>query len=429
MAYFYGNLFLRNPELRTMFPLAMDGQRRRLFEALARCVWSSDQQELADYLRDLARDHRKFGVTDKHYRPFCDTLLASLQSSAADWSPQTTAAWRALLDRVATVMTEAARTAAAEPAWWLAEITRHERRRPDLAVLTIRPEAAETLRYRAGQYLSIQLPRWPRTWRRYSIANAPRPDGTLDLHVRAIRGGRVSTALVEQAQPGDSLVLGPPRGSMTLAAAARTGSILCVAGGTGLAPVKAIAEELASQAAGEPVPPVRLVIAARHKSDLYDLPDLQRLAGLCPALTVVPVVSPPGAAARGGLADAAAGQLTPGTSDIFISGPDAMVRAVQRRLARLAPAARIHADTAPPPRPDRRHPPRHSEDVPALDVPALAKAPGMPHRAAPAPAAAARLPGLRSPPRCGRGRARPPFPPELTGLLLPGSVCARAARP
>jgi NAD(P)H-flavin reductase/hemoglobin-like flavoprotein len=346
MAYFYGALLLRNPGLRAMFPPAMAGQRQRLFSALARCVWGADRrQELDAYLRDLARDHRKFGVTGKHYRVFCDALLASLQACGAGWDPATAAAWRALLDHVAAVMSGAADEAAAEPAWWLGEIVRHDRRGPDVAVVTIRPEPGQPVRYQAGQYLSIQVPRWPRVWRCYSAANAPRADGTIDLHVRAVPGGRVSTLLVEQAVPGDRVVIGRARGAMT-ARAAGPGSILCVAGGTGLAPLKALAEELARQ--GPVAPQIRLVTGARDHSDLYDLPGLRRLEAASPSLTVIPVVCPPGAAGRRRLPAEAAAHLTPDTSDIFVSGPDGMVRATIRALAALAPGAAIHADLAPP---------------------------------------------------------------------------------
>lgn len=352
-AYFYGNLFLRHPEMRAMFPLAMDAQRRRLFEALAGCVWGAGQEEaLTAYLADLARDHRKFGVTGKHYRHFSDALLASLHDFRLAWGEETWAAWEALVSRITTTMASAADAAASEPAWWLGEVVRHERRGSDVAVLTVRAEGAQPLRYRPGQCISIQVPQWPRVWRCYSVANAPRADGTLDLHVRAVPGGRVSCLLVEQARPGDGLVIGPARGSMTMAAAAGSGSILCVAGGTGLAPLKALAEELAAAGAG--APPVRLLVGARHHGDLYDLPDLERLAAGCPSLTVIPVAPARGLARPAALPAAAAAQLTPDTADIFVCGPDGMVRATIRRLAALAPGARIHADVPGARRPGRR---------------------------------------------------------------------------
>jgi Oxidoreductase FAD-binding domain len=126
--------------------------------------------------------------------------------------------------------------AAATPPWWTAGVTAHDLRTPHVAVLTLRP--GEPFPYMPGQHLSVQTPRWPRLWRRYSIANAPRDDGLLTLHVRAVDGGLVSNTLVHHLQPGDTLLLGPAEGRMT-ADSASGRPVLCLAGGTGLAPLTA----------------------------------------------------------------------------------------------------------------------------------------------------------------------------------------------
>ena len=98
-------------------------------------------------------------------------------------------------------MTDAAKDDATEaPAWWIATVTGIEMRGPDVAVLTLQPE--QPLSYRPGQYISVRTPHWPRLWRACSIANAPRPDGLLRLHVRAVSGGLVSPILVHQMQAG-----------------------------------------------------------------------------------------------------------------------------------------------------------------------------------------------------------------------------------
>src|SRR6266568_4622996 len=106
----------------------------------------------------------------------------------------------------------------------------------DLAVAPNQP-----LPHRAGQYLTVQCARWPRVWRRYSIANAPRADGLLRLHVRAVPGGWVSGTLVHHTAPGDVLVLGPAAGAM-IADTGASRDVVCAAGGTGLAPLKAIVQ-------------------------------------------------------------------------------------------------------------------------------------------------------------------------------------------
>src|SRR5260221_3526052 len=67
-AHFYALIFLEHPEVRDMFPPMMDLQRDRLIQALVRVVAQADDPDsLADYLRQLGRDHRKFGARPEHY--------------------------------------------------------------------------------------------------------------------------------------------------------------------------------------------------------------------------------------------------------------------------------------------------------------------------------------------------------------------------
>src|SRR5215469_2166117 len=77
MTYFYGQLFAMDTEIRSMFPPAMDVQRRRFFSALARiAAGHDDPPAIAPYLEELGRAHRKFGVQERHYGVFRRALLA-----------------------------------------------------------------------------------------------------------------------------------------------------------------------------------------------------------------------------------------------------------------------------------------------------------------------------------------------------------------
>jgi NAD(P)H-flavin reductase/hemoglobin-like flavoprotein len=353
MAHFFAALFVRNPELRPMFPLTLGECRKQVFGELTRCAWSLHQPEsLAGWFGELGRDHRKFGVTEQHYRLFCDALLATAQAFCAGaWSEQARAAWERALAAVTAAMAGGGTGGTADgagrgPAWWLAEVAEHDLRRPGLAVLALRPD--QPLPYRAGQHVSLQVPRCPRVWREYSIASAPAPDGLLRLHVRAVPGGGVSTALVHQARAGDTVVLGRARGEMT-ADAIRSPQVVCIAGGTGLAPVKAIAEALTSPARPHPQPAVRLFFGARTRAGLYDLADLRRLAGTRPSLTVIPVTSdePGDGGLAGPVTEVALAHLTPGTGDIVVSGPPGMMARAAALVSAAMPAARLHADHLP----------------------------------------------------------------------------------
>jgi NAD(P)H-flavin reductase len=80
------------------------------------------------------------------------------------------------------------------------EIVAHERRTNDIAVITVRTD--QPFPYRPGQYVSVETRWFPGVWRPYSMANAPRADGLIQFHVKAISVGWVSSALVRKAQPG-----------------------------------------------------------------------------------------------------------------------------------------------------------------------------------------------------------------------------------
>ncbi|MER7133641.1 globin domain-containing protein [Streptosporangium saharense] len=350
-AYFYGRLFARNPHLRAMFPPAMDTQRDRLFGALTRIVWSLDSLDgLSSFLGRLGRDHRRYGVLPEHYTTVGDALLATVRRFAAEvWSPEVEAAWRAAYTAAADIMIASAEEdARTSPAWWTAEVVGHELRTPDIAVITLRPD--ERLPYLPGQYVNVQTARWPRVWRPFSIANAPRRDNTVRLHVRSVPGGWVSTTLVEHTRVGDTLTLGAPVGTMTPPSPGR--DVLCVAGGTGLAPLKAIVEHVL--ASDSRPPRIRLLYGARTSRELYDLPDLMRMRSRVPRFEVVPVVSrdPSYGGERGRLPEVVE-RLRPWAGhEVYVCGPDDMVEETVLRLQRGGvPPADIHRDRSHEERP------------------------------------------------------------------------------
>lgn len=347
MEHFFARLFAANPEVRVLFPLTMIQTRHAMYDALACLIMATDRPaECERLLGQLARDHRKFGVKEKHYRPFFDALLGAVEQLAADaWTGRTTAAWQAALDYFAAVMREAAaQDAIDQPAWWVGEIVRHDLRTPTIAVLTIRPD--KPLRYIPGQHVPVKVPRWPRVWRSYSIANAPRDNGLLDIHVRAVPGGVVSTALVGHCQAGDTLVLGAARGDMV----AESGSqrdLVCVAGGTGLAPLKAIVESVVCAAGQGRRRNIGLYLGVSRAQDLYDMRDLSTLRLAYPSLTLIPVTDQqPGASGSDGSLPEVIG-MHPSfrDTDVYVSGPYGMVAGVVRLLSRRVPADRLHHDS------------------------------------------------------------------------------------
>ncbi len=362
--YLYARLFVVNPEMRYLFPTGMATLRHSLFGTLTELVARLDNRaECTEMLARLGRDHRKFGVTDRHHEAFFAALRDTvMRYSSSNWTTDMEAAWDNSLSYFSSSMREAAESDAAQaPPWWVAEIVGRELRSPGVAVLTLRP--GELFPYRPGQYVPVQVTKWPRIWRTYSIANSPRPGGLLKLHVRAVPGGLVSNTLVYHSAIGDSVVLGAARGDMTLAPGDR--DLLCVAGGTGLAPIKAIIEQALGTMPLRPVPPqpqtqpelaqpqperkINLFVGARQHFDLYDLEDLQLLETACPALRVVPVLSeePGYRGLTGLLPEVVRGQGLFENTEAYISGPTAMVSQTAAMLAACVPADQIHHDPLP----------------------------------------------------------------------------------
>jgi NAD(P)H-flavin reductase/hemoglobin-like flavoprotein len=348
VGFFYGQLFLRRPQLRQLFPPAMDEQRDRLFRALGRIVESlSTPDEMAAYLSQLGRDHRKYQVEPEMYEVVGAALLATLRAFARDaFTSEAEQAWTQVYAAGSSLMINAAEEdAATSPASWTAEVVRVDHRADDIAVLTLAPD--QPLPFMAGQHLTVQTPRWPRVWRPYSFACMPRDDCLLALHVKAVPGGWVSNALVRYTSPGSELVLGPPLGTMTLERAAGR-DLLCVAGGTGLSPVKAIIQQAVRESSATPRR-IYLYYGARRRHELYDLPDLWRLQDAYAGFELIPVTSddPAFDGMQGNVGRVAARYMPHADCEAYVAGPPEMVRETIRVLARAGlERERIHFDDA-----------------------------------------------------------------------------------
>ncbi|WP_318202493.1 globin domain-containing protein [Streptomyces sp. SCL15-4] len=339
-SYFYALLFVRHPELRSLFPAAMDIQRERLLKALLTAAEHLDDTPvLLGHLRTLGRGHRKYGARAEHYPALGECLIDALgRYATAVWSPETEAAWVRAYTRFSQVMIDAAAEDELRgPAWWQAEIVGHELRGPDIAVLTVRPD--QPYPFLAGQYTGVETPWWPRVWRHYSIACAPRSDGLLMFHVKAVPAGWVSNALVRRARPGNVIRLGPPTGSMTVDHTSDSG-LLCLGGGTGIAPIKALVEDVAEHGERRPV---EVFYGARTDHGLYDLDTLLRLRRIHPWLSVRTVTDQQ---TRGRLPDAVRAYGPWPGYDAYLSGPPAMIRSGVDTLRDIGiPPGRIRHDS------------------------------------------------------------------------------------
>jgi NAD(P)H-flavin reductase/hemoglobin-like flavoprotein len=344
--YFYSHLFVSHPETRSMFPASMAGLRDRFVGALLRIIGNIDQVEaVIPYLQQLGRDHRKYGVVAEHFPVVGRSLLATLEHFLAEeWSPDLATDWASAYDLVAQVMIDAAKEAEdSTPPWYDAEVLAHEDRGSGIAVITVRPE--QRLPYQPGQSVSVQSPLTPRMWRYFSPANAPRSDNTIEFHVRAVDGGWVSPSLVYSTGKGDILRLAAPVGTGLVLDEGSDADLLLLAGGTGLAPLRALVEQLDGRRQRRNVD---LYVGAHTEAELYDLPALRRLQERNRWLSVVPVVERGGSAglAIGEPAQVAVGHRRWQGAQVYVCGSAEMVQSSLQVLGSAGIDTRaVHRET------------------------------------------------------------------------------------
>ncbi|WFE44754.1 FAD-binding oxidoreductase [Verrucosispora sp. WMMD1129] len=332
--------------------------------ALARLVGGGgDRAGRLALLAVLGRVHRRYRLRPEH-GPLIGAALATvaprLCPAQAGWEQRWQRAW-ALVERAAGWMGDG-------PAFWPAEVVGRDLAAEGIAILTVRPW--RRLPFRPGQAVPVCVPQHPGRWRWYCPANAPRPDGTVELHVRAVPAGTVSRSLVHEVRPDDLLHLGPPvdiglslpaapelspsdcpdepasaRAEPARAGRATARDLLLVAGGTGLAPLRALVEQVATAPAGRRV---TLIVGVRTIADLYDAITLDKLDQAHPWLTVVPTfshdpfVTP---AEQGDALTLALDRYRP-NQHVYVCGPPTMLDLARHRLpATGIPAYRIHLPT------------------------------------------------------------------------------------
>ena len=332
--HFYSHLFVSHPEVRSMFPLTMSNQRDKFVGALGRIVSHVDQLESeATFLQHLGRDHRKYAVVTEHYNAVGASLFATLKHFLGpEWDENLAADWAEAYQVIARVMVEAADTSSeSSPDWWDAEVVSVERRMMDLTLLRIQP--TRELAYVPGQSLSMEIPQRPRMWRYFSPANAPRKDGSIDLHVQQIDGGQVSAPLVRSLKVGESVKLGAPVGDRLTRKDNDPTDLLMVAGGTGLAPLRAVLEQIDRewQRFGA-APRVHLLHGVRLPWHLYDRPLLRELAKDRPWFDYTEVVSddPSYPGTRGKVGSIAARQHLNGRTAMVCGGPQMVAHTLEQ---------------------------------------------------------------------------------------------------
>jgi NAD(P)H-flavin reductase/hemoglobin-like flavoprotein len=356
---FYTRWFALDTSARDLFPPDMDAQRSTFARAMtwlfSELVAQRAEEPIA-FLAQLGRDHRKYGVTQRHYDTMQEALITTLRSGLIeDWDDGLAEAAHDAVALFIGVMRGAA-DAEKGPPYRDGTVVEHLKMTRDVSV--VRLQLDQPLYYHPGQYVTVQVPQWPRRWRYLSPAIPADRGGAIEFHVRSVSGGMVSPAIVGETKPGDRWRLSNPHGGLRIERDG--GDVLMVAGSTGLAPLRTLIMDLTRHAQNQRV---HLFFGARYPSELYDLRTLWQIASSNPWLSVTPVseyntdppwavdypdVQPPrGLHVRqtGTLADVVTRYGGWGDRQILICGGPQMVAATKAALiAKGAPPERIQHD-------------------------------------------------------------------------------------
>ena len=212
----------------------------------------------------------------------------------------------------------------------------------DIKHLQLVIDGDDPLAFTAGQYARLTFPGTPT--RDYSMASGP-GERELGFHIRRVPGGTATQHIHTLLKLGDPVLLEGPFGSSYLREQ-HAGPILCVAGGSGLAPIKGIVEAAVARGMKQQI---HVYFGARSDRDLYLVDHFEGLAQRHPNLTFTPVLSdaPLGARWRTGfVTDAVAKDLQDFDGwKAYVAGPPPMVEAaMQICTARGLRSEDLHAD-------------------------------------------------------------------------------------
>jgi len=149
-----------------------------------------------------------------------------------------------------------------------------------------------TIEMKAGQFIQFQVPEYELTdepvYRAYSMASVPSDVGHIELEIRLVPNGICTTYVHKHLKEGDTVIVNGPYGDFFLRNTERP--IICIAGGSGMAPIKSILLDMADKGSTRKA---RYFFGARSARDLFLLEEMQALESKMADFKFIPALSEP----------------------------------------------------------------------------------------------------------------------------------------
>jgi ferredoxin-NADP reductase/ferredoxin len=206
---------------------------------------------------------------------------------------------------------------------------------PTVARLSLELLDEDEFTFQTGQYVRLKIP-GAAEWRSYSMASTGRELPRMDFLVRILNGGLVSEYLRNDCRPGDEITIQGPMGAFILHSG-RAPHIF-IAGGTGLAPILAMLDEIRYRPG--PRPPILLSFGCANERQFFYRDEVELRQWWMPELRVIlsaDQVDNKGSGLLQGTPVAALEreQISDPRTAAYICGPPPMIQAARRRLIEM----------------------------------------------------------------------------------------------
>ncbi|MDC7226567.1 MAG: 2Fe-2S iron-sulfur cluster binding domain-containing protein [Spirochaetales bacterium] len=162
----------------------------------------------------------------------------------------------------------------------------------DIKEVRFRLPDSQTIDYKAGQFVQILTPEYKlsdeQVFRAYSMSSVPSEKNIIELEIRLVPEGICTTWVHQYLKEGDEVTINGPYGDFFLRDTDR--DIICIAGGSGNAPIKSILLDMAEKGNNRKV---SYFYGAQAIKDLVLPDEMAAISERLPNYRYIPVLSNP----------------------------------------------------------------------------------------------------------------------------------------
>ncbi len=146
------------------------------------------------------------------------------------------------------------------------------------------------INFKAGQFIQFEVPEYDLceegVFRAYSISSQPSRKNEVELEIRYVPNGICTTYVHKHLKEGEKIKINGPYGDFFLQDT--ESDIICIAGGSGMAPIKSILHDMKEKGNQRKV---TYFFGARGTRDIFLVEELKQLEKEMPNFTFVPALS------------------------------------------------------------------------------------------------------------------------------------------